>query len=224
MYLLEAITGAWVHNISGDIYAIRDSVYLLRERITRNEDSAQILKWLERLDKITQKMADRDFPYLSRFRDGSDQTNVKCLVQSVIDHYKEEFDSLGVKATTQMAVGDSVEVRGNKQWLMSCIEIVVNNAIRSMKVSENKELTISAKESDTTVSIEITDTGQGVPAQVKKDLFRRPIERNERGRKGFGLLLVKVIVESVEGQIQLAETSGDGSTFALELRKVRVSD
>ena len=69
------------------------------------------------------------------------------------------------------------------------------------------------------ITIEIRDTGVGVPAELLDKIFEA-FEQVDRGREGLGLGLAisKAIVEMHAGRIRAqSEGSGKGSTFTIEL-------
>lgn len=65
---------------------------------------------------------------------------------------------------------------------------------------------------------EVTDTGPGIPEQMHAQLFSRPEVHDSAvvgtpGNVGLGLAISKHLVELMGGNIGLASTSGQGSTF-----------
>lgn len=66
------------------------------------------------------------------------------------------------------------------------------------------------------VQIEVADSGPGVPAEAKERIFQ-PFYTSRAKGMGLGLSIVKGIVESHEGLIREAGTSGAGARFLLFL-------
>lgn len=68
------------------------------------------------------------------------------------------------------------------------------------------------------VTIEIKDTGIGIPIAEQKDLFERfRPGAHKRSGSGLGLYLVRCIIESHQGTIQLQSEPGQGSVFTIRL-------
>lgn len=82
-----------------------------------------------------------------------------------------------------------------------------------------------------TVIIEVSDTGPGIPDEIRDQLFE-PFVTSKSGKQphnamaghptqpagsGLGLSICKQLVESFGGTISLGECSEDGSTFQIEL-------
>jgi K+-sensing histidine kinase KdpD len=68
------------------------------------------------------------------------------------------------------------------------------------------------------VCLRVSDNGLGIASKPDQDVFRmfmRGSERSETG--GVGLYLTKICVNRLGGNVQLEKTSGDGSTFLVQL-------
>ena len=98
---------------------------------------------------------------------------------------------------------------------------LINNAIKY--TNEGGLITISAKELDDKVEINVTDTGIGMDSDTTKLLFITDLKRNRRegtkGEKGtgLGLILCKEFVWKHQGTIWAESELGKGSTFKFTL-------
>jgi signal transduction histidine kinase len=75
---------------------------------------------------------------------------------------------------------------------------------------------------DTTVVIEVSDTGLGISPADQKKLFTRFFRTEAAMRKaikgtGLGLSIVKAIVEGHGGEITVESAEGKGATFRIVL-------
>jgi signal transduction histidine kinase len=65
----------------------------------------------------------------------------------------------------------------------------------------------------------VSDTGKGIPKDKFKTVFRPGYTTKKRGW-GLGLSLAKRIVEEYHhGRIYVKESSANGTTFCMELKK-----
>ena len=98
------------------------------------------------------------------------------------------------------------------------IENICKNAVDAM--SGKGQLTIRLTEDKNSVTIDVTDTGKGIPKNSWKSVFDPGYTTKERGW-GLGLSLAKRIVsEYHKGKIYVAHSEvGKGTTFRIELQK-----
>jgi signal transduction histidine kinase len=71
---------------------------------------------------------------------------------------------------------------------------------------------------DANVSVTVSDSGPGIPANLRDGLFERPFSTGGVHRGGgFGLLIVQRMLQLHHSQIRLVEHAGTGATFCFEL-------
>jgi two-component system sensor kinase FixL len=104
-------------------------------------------------------------------------------------------------------------VLGNRDKLKQVFINLCKNAIEAMP--NGGELTIRAKLVNGQVIVEITDTGNGIPADI--DPFEAFHTTKPRG-SGLGLPVVRQIVLDHGGEVKFVTEAGRGTTFWVELR------
>lgn len=111
---------------------------------------------------------------------------------------------------------------GDEERIEQVIYNLLDNAIRYS--SEGGAIQISATPLADEVLVEITDFGQGIPAEDLPSIWERfyrvdkSRSRNEGGT-GLGLAIVKEIIDKHEGQVYVESTLGKGSTFGFTLKQ-----
>jgi len=80
------------------------------------------------------------------------------------------------------------------------------------------KLEVAAAQSDTEAVITISDTGTGIPNEVKPKLFTPMMTTKAKGQ-GLGLAVVKRLVEALKGTISFESEVGVGTTFTIRLPK-----
>lgn len=108
----------------------------------------------------------------------------------------------------------------NKELFEWVIENLTKNAIDAIETNEGTIL-YSISETGSEVFIDIADTGKGIDAKHRKDIFRPGFSTKKRGW-GLGLSLAKRIVETYHhGKLTLKENRpGYKTTFRIKLQKV----
>jgi signal transduction histidine kinase len=97
---------------------------------------------------------------------------------------------------------------------------LLDNALRYTPAGGS--ISLSARQNQEAVQIEVKDTGPGIPPEDLSHLFERfyrgdKSRQREEGGTGLGLAIAKSLVESQNGQIRVESQPGEGATFLIEL-------
>jgi signal transduction histidine kinase len=133
-------------------------------------------------------------------------------------NYMKTRTSKNIVFNTHYNTGGEVIVPLNKSLFHWVIENIVKNAVDAMEGKGS--ITIYLVQNDKEASIEITDTGRGIPKSKHKTIFYPGHTSKERGW-GLGLSLAKRIIENYHrGKIYVQNSEVDkGTTFKIILPK-----
>ncbi|MEM1408877.1 MAG: response regulator, partial [Bacteroidota bacterium] len=119
-----------------------------------------------------------------------------------------------------------VEAPNKETWLMLDQEIlskVCNNLLsNAFKFApEGGEVSLSVQYENSSLKIQVTDNGLGVPVEDRERIFNR-FEQGEQPVRlqqgtGIGLALVKELTHAHGGEVVLENTSNPGSTFTISM-------
>lgn len=102
----------------------------------------------------------------------------------------------------------------------SYLELIINNLLSNAFKYTPQEgaITVSLKEENNTLLLQVQDTGSGIPLDKQAKIFERfyQVESQHLGT-GIGLSLIQRLVELHHGRIKLDSTPGAGSTFSIYL-------
>ncbi|HEY1551851.1 MAG TPA: ATP-binding protein, partial [Kofleriaceae bacterium] len=119
------------------------------------------------------------------------------------------------RVDTELALEDHpVMVTVNATRIEQILVNLVINAVQAMP--NGGKLLITARSLDSRVEIQINDTGDGIAADVVTHIFE-PFFTTRADGTGLGLPVVKEIVESYGGTIDVDSTRGIGTTFRFDL-------
>ncbi|MDP3730220.1 MAG: ATP-binding protein, partial [Candidatus Omnitrophota bacterium] len=112
----------------------------------------------------------------------------------------------------------------DKKQLQEVLFNLIRNA--GQAIGEKGKITVTAKENEGRVYIDIRDTGSGIPDDKLKELFNPFFTTKEPGKgTGLGLFIVRQVVEKNGGRIHLKETKvGVGTTFTVEFPTVAAQE
>ena len=142
------------------------------------------------------------------------QADMVGVLNGVID-YVEHRSPASVKFERNFP-NPPVNARVNASLFGWVVENLCKNAVDAMSGEGN--LTITLTDEKNCVSIQVTDTGKGIPKNSWKSVFDPGYTTKERGW-GLGLSLAKrIITEYHHGRIFVAHSElGKGTTFRIEI-------
>jgi two-component system phosphate regulon sensor histidine kinase PhoR len=190
------------------------------------EDDQHNRKFLEiiRSNAVQLSSIASDLLVLSELESGYDppepeQISVRDVLESVLLTVQSEANTRDVKLIPE-EIAD-VEVLGFRLRLEQAVLNLVANAIKFNK--PGGEVRIRAGQTaNGRVTIEISDTGTGIPSQDLPRIFER-FYRVDKGRSrqvggtGLGLSIVKHVVERMNGSVFVESQLGKGTTFTVTL-------
>ncbi|HLB59309.1 MAG TPA: ATP-binding protein, partial [Bdellovibrionota bacterium] len=91
-----------------------------------------------------------------------------------------------------------------------------DNAVFAMKGRGEIHVTADYKKALQMVTVEVSDTGPGIPEEIKPRLFEPYFSTKDAGT-GLGLSIVKRIITDHNGFIRVADNQPKGTTFIIEL-------
>lgn len=104
---------------------------------------------------------------------------------------------------------------------MKLIEQILGNYLsNALRYTTHGSITMRCTEEDGTLSVEVADTGKGIPAESIEDIFGEfeQLDNNERDRQkgfGLGLSIVKRAAKLLEHKIHVESEPGKGSVFSI---------
>jgi signal transduction histidine kinase len=149
-----------------------------------------------------------------------EKINIRALFKEIAEDLKTEADNkkIYIKIEEQ---GKIPKISGDKIKLKLALANILDNAV---KYTSKGGVDIKIKSDDSTLKIEIEDTGIGIPAEDQKNLFNQTFNRSQKAQKinvvgkGIGLYLSAKIIEAHNGKIWAeSEGTGKGSAFHIEL-------
>jgi two-component system, NtrC family, sensor histidine kinase KinB len=116
-------------------------------------------------------------------------------------------------------IGSVPEIIGDPVKLSWVISNLLGNALRYTPAGGTIKVAALGTEHGT--RLEVTDSGPGIPPEVKDYIFERFVQYGsegfEKGSAGLGLSIVKEIVEAHGGRIFVESANAHGSRFIVEI-------
>jgi signal transduction histidine kinase len=143
-----------------------------------------------------------------------------CRVANVVLNVFKTLDLMAKKKGVTLSCKDLdglPAIEADEQRLFNAFYNLVNNAIA--EVSSGGSVTILGKAPQTAnvLDISVTDTGRGMPPEIRDSLFTAHALSRKAGGTGLGTKIVKDVVDAHKGYINVESTVGEGTTFRLVL-------
>lgn len=216
------VAGAWRHAIGNMSTTISDLSILVDGDLDRGEPAKLIKTRLEKIREIVDEIQDIPMPPLSS-ESGVENIYICQLVRDRINQFKNKKSRYGnVNFEMQFQVEELVMVRASPEWLRRILDILIDNAVNSMRACHLKRINTKVCIQNESVEILISDTGSGIPENVRSILFKKPIlkKKGEKG-SGIGLFLANTIIQVYGGRLEICDTGADGTTVAMWLPLLR---
>ena len=102
----------------------------------------------------------------------------------------------------------------DRAQVFQVLDNLIRNAVQAM--TQRGRLRITAIQSGKWCDLSISDSGPGIPPELRESIFE-PLVTTKATGTGLGLALCKRIVDAHGGEIHVQSTPGEGATFYIRL-------
>ncbi len=139
------------------------------------------------------------------------------LVQDVAQKFDLMVETRAIRLHLQLPI-DLPQVWADLSMMERVLTNLLDNAIRH--TPEGGNITLRARKQEGLLVMDVEDSGEGVPAALRENLFQRPsaLEKPRTGeaRGGLGLMIVSRMLQLHGGDIQLVDAR-TGACFRFSL-------
>ena len=136
---------------------------------------------------------------------------------------EEVADSQGLTRESQIRyeteIDENLRIDADRDHLFRVMSNLVRNAAQAIEAAEGETggtITVSAQREGRKVTVDVRDTGPGVPVKARENLFKAFQGSTKKGGSGLGLVIAQELVQAHGGKLSLAE-SKRGAVFRIEL-------
>ena len=212
----DVLMGIMVGDLKSSLETIQQSVNMIAE--SGNEKNIE----------LTQRKAGRalqlinDILLVENMQDSIQVHEEKVVIEDLLDivnnHFVNEAERKGIKLDFQKS-SNSHYVRTDAKHLTVILTNLLSNAIRFSPSGTKVTLDYGVTQLDWFVRV--TDEGPGFTEEDHENLYQKfrklsaqPTEEGDSGH-GLGLTIVKLLVDTLKGDISLSSTPGKGSEFTI---------
>jgi len=211
---ISRITSGVAHEVKNPLNAILMHVEVARMKLARNDtDVSQqmeiISREILRLDRVVKTFLDFTRPV--------ELHPVQVSLDSFVREIVELAGPQAAAASIRVALHDESEgaqIRVDVDLMKQALLNVVVNALQAMP--EGGDLRIECAVREDQAEIRISDTGVGIPPELRDKIFRLYYTTKPQG-SGIGLAMTYRIVQLHDGTIDFTSEPGKGTTFIVRL-------
>lgn len=141
------------------------------------------------------------------------ENNINDILAKIGDMISQKAEGTGVSVDIQTEDRPDYIMVDDKKLTQAILNLCTN-AIDAMP--EGGSLTLKSRRKNEHIILTVTDTGKGIPSENLEHIFE-PFFTQKEGGTGFGLSIVKRIIEDHKGQIYCHSEPGKGTTFEIIL-------
>jgi len=201
------------HEINNEVGQIRNWAYILKDRL---KDDQELQNFALRIEESAS--------VLSSTGPWSDQPPQVVKLDLFLERNLRNLTSQRNLYAEILLKTPNVYIHVNPTEFQHVLRHLVRNAARAMNNSRVRKLIVSTRlVNSTAVEIQFEDTGPGISKEVQLSIFQRPI--TTKGRGGYGLLLVRQMIEDMGGHIRyVSETKRRGAVFSIRFPVASIMD
>jgi signal transduction histidine kinase len=209
---LGQIAAGVAHELRNPLTSIKILVHFLIEEFglkkERREDVEVIRHEISKMEELIKRFlnfARPSSPILQR-------VNVNEVLGDVLQLMEYQFRESDV--ALKISFTSDAEITGDKDQLHQLFLNIILNAMHAM--TNGGDLHVATERNGNVLTIEIRDTGTGIPKSILDKIFDPFFTTKDEGI-GLGLSIVQRIVEEHKGSTDLASDPGKGTSFRVHL-------
>ncbi|RMG03575.1 MAG: sensor histidine kinase [Nitrospirae bacterium] len=213
MATLGEMAAAIAHEIKNPLAGISGAIQVISEDFRdddpRKEIVQEILVEIERLDKAVRNLLSFSKPITPQ----KEPVYLHDLLEKTISLVQQQAESLNIQIGIETSA-EKIVAEVDRELIQQVFLNLILNSFHAMP--GGGKLTISITKTDSSARIAFSDTGEGIPNENLKKVFK-PFFTTRHTGTGLGLAISRNIVEAHGGMIDVESTIGLGSTFTITL-------
>ncbi len=170
---------------------------------------------IQRLNALNASLLDVTLLDSGRLHLDFQRMDIAALVREALERLEPDFARAGYEVR--------LEVEGEMSgWWdpLRLDQVVVNLLSNALKYGAGKPLHVQLQQAGEHVRLRVKDQGIGISEEAQRRLFRkfeRAVPTRHYGGLGLGLYISRMLVEAMNGTIQVDSRLGAGATFTVSL-------
>ena len=205
------------HDIRNPLQAIAGELFLMHQEVDDSVDTPSKMSVQESL-RIIQEQVDYINKIITDLQDFARVLKPEMAEVDLSIAIPEMLSTVNVPGNVKVVgeIDGHLQVKADPTFLKRVLVNLVTNAIQAMP--NGGTITIKASPEGGGIAIMVVDTGVGIPDEFKPKLFQPLMTTKSKGQ-GFGLAVVKRLVEAQGATVSFESKVGEGTQFKITFPK-----
>ena len=220
--ILGEVTAIFAHEVRNPINAIMLSLQVLEDNLA---DDDQNIKWIQNMRDECNKLMylmESVLSFAKPLEYKMSAVDMDFLISRILERWHPRLVRLNIGSYYESGVDNPI-VEGDFRALEQVFTNIISNAVNAMS-EKGGSLGIKItqpdhKEDQNFYQITLTDTGHGIPDEIKAHMFKPFVTGSQHGT-GLGLAITQRIVNAHKGRIEVDSFAG-GTIFKIFLVKMK---
>jgi signal transduction histidine kinase len=212
------IAPALAHEIRNPLTAVKMLIYAMMQEPDVNEEKRHDLEIITHEINRVEGFLQNFLKYARPAKPQMRMVSIIPVMRETLDLMQPRFRQNNI-ALTENHQHENLRIKADPDMIKQIILNLVLNAVESMGQGGELKLTTLVNADDTenqVFQISVSDTGPGIPDDIKDSLFDPFVKGKDQG-VGLGLSISQRIAELHHGWISASNNPGKGATFTIHL-------
>ncbi len=201
------------HEINNPLTGVLTNSSLILEDLPENdprrEDMKIIVDETLRCRKIVKGLLD----FARQTKPSKHSVNINSVIADIFALMQNQAKLHGIEFKSDLETG-LPEIMADMDQIRQVVLNVMLNAVQAMSGGGN--ISVATRTSGANIEIRVTDSGSGIPDEIKSRLFE-PFFSTKSTGTGLGLSIVYGIIKQHGGKIRVEKSGPDGTTVLIAL-------
>jgi signal transduction histidine kinase len=212
--LIDKILSTLIHDMKNPLSGISGFVQLIEQK----SDDESINKYCNTiLDSLAHLAKINDELYTivsgSPLKMNTEVLSLPIFIKEVVGDLLETYTHAGIDIAIEP--GENTWIVADREKLRKVFRNILINAKEAMP--EGGNIRIKAYRIDDRITIEIGDTGSGMPVHVQENVFKPFVSFGKEQTTGLGMTIAQKIIQEHKGTVSVASFLGIGTVFTINL-------
>jgi len=209
------------HDLKSPLNNITGLSNLIRINGKLSEEQTHYLNLLDQVSleskNLVSNLLDINKLELGLFEQHVEEFEVKESIDKIVNNYEKSASEKNI--TLKKFYAGNISIRNNREFIERILDNLLSNAIKFSP--NNKTVTITCDYNYQFLAFSVKDEGPGISTKEQKDLFKKftklsPRPTGGESSTGLGLAIVKLLVDKLEGEIEVISKEKKGTEIRIK--------